>query len=108
MIIMASVSPSILVVMTLVGITGFFTHGAMIGLYSTVPSLFPVDLRATGTGWAIGISRLGAVAGPIAAGYLLKWGLSEQQLFYVFSPFAVLAALIVFLLYRHMRIVGEA
>ena len=108
MFIIASVSPSILVVMTLVGIIGFFTHGAMIGLYSTVPGLFPVDLRATGTGWAIGISRLGAVAGPVVAGYLLKWGLSEQQLFYVFSPIAILAAGIVFLLYRHMKIVGES
>lgn len=89
----ASLSPTLTVLTALIAITGFFTHGAMIGLYSTVPSLYPVDLRAAGSGWAIGISRLGAVFGPVIAGYMLGFGISEQQLFYIFIPAALMASL---------------
>ena len=96
----ASMSPSLIVLTTLIAITGFFTHGAMIGLYSTVPSLYPVELRAAGSGWAIGISRLGAVFGPLIAGYLLGFGVTEQQLFYAFIPAALIAAICVTLLSR--------
>ena len=99
----ASLSPSLFVITSLIAITGFFTHGAMIGLYSTVPSLYPVELRAAGSGWAIGISRLGAVFGPLIGGYLLGFGVSEQQLFYAFIPAALLAAICVFVLYRQQR-----
>ena len=99
----ASLSPSLFVITSLIAITGFFTHGAMIGLYSTVPSLYPVELRAAGSGWAIGISRLGAVFGPLIGGYLLGFGVSEQQLFYAFIPAALLAAICVFILYRQQR-----
>ena len=99
----ASLSPSLFVITSLIAITGFFTHGAMIGLYSTVPSLYPVELRAAGSGWAIGISRLGAVFGPLIGGYLLGFGVSEQQLFYAFIPASLLAAICVFILYRQQR-----
>ena len=99
----ASLSPSLFVITSLIAITGFFTHGAMIGLYSTVPSLYPVELRAAGSGWAIGISRLGAVFGPLIGGYLLGFGVSEQQLFYAFIPASLLAAICVFVLYKQQR-----
>ena len=99
----ASLSPSLFAITSLIAITGFFTHGAMIGLYSTVPSLYPVELRAAGSGWAIGISRLGAVFGPLIGGYLLGFGVSEQQLFYAFIPASLLAAICVFILYRQQR-----
>ena len=99
----ASLSPSLFAITSLIAITGFFTHGAMIRLYSTVPSLYPVELRAAGSGWAIGISRLGAVFGPLIGGYLLGFGVSEQQLFYAFIPAALLAAICVFVLYRQQR-----
>lgn len=96
----ATASPSLGVLTALIAITGFFTHGAMIGLYSTVPSLYPVELRAAGSGLAIGISRLGAVFGPVIGGYLLGFGVSEQNLFFAFIPAAVVAAICVLLLYK--------
>ena len=99
----AGLSPSLFAITSLIAITGFFTHGAMIGLYSTVPSLYPVELRAAGSGWAIGISRLGAVFGPLIGGYLLGFGVSEQQLFYAFIPASLLAAICVFVLYKQQR-----
>lgn len=99
----ATLSPELTILMALIAVSGFFTHGAMIGLYSTVPSLYPVELRAAGSGWAIGISRLGAVFGPLIAGYLLGFGISEQHLFYAFVPPALLASLCVFILYVRQR-----
>ena len=103
----ATLSPTLTILTALIAITGIFTHGAMIGLYSTVPSLYPVELRAAGSGWAIGISRLGAVFGPVIAGYLLGFGVSEQHLFYAFIPAALLASLCVFLLYGQQQNLRE-
>ncbi len=79
---------------------GFVIHGSMIGLYATTPVLYPADIRATGMGWAIGLSRFGAVLGPASAGFLLEGGWSPQQLFQAFSIPALLGAAIVFVLWR--------
>jgi benzoate transport len=53
---------------------GFCTNGAIIGLYAIFAQAFPTHVRAAGTGFAIGVGRGGSVLGPIAAGYLFKWG----------------------------------
>jgi len=82
-----------------IGVIGFFVHGSMIGLYSTVPSLYPSTIRATGTGWAIGLSRFGAVLGPLLAGILLDAGWSTASLYQVFAIPALLAAVTVFVLW---------
>jgi len=53
---------------------GFFTNAAIVGLYAIYAQAFPTHVRATGTGFAIGLGRGGSVLGPISAGYLFKWG----------------------------------
>jgi MFS family permease len=53
---------------------GFFTNAAIIGLYAIFAQAFPTQVRATGTGFAIGIGRGGSVLAPITAGFLFKWG----------------------------------
>lgn len=83
-----------------VGLIGIFVHGSMIGLYSTVPSLYPTHLRATGTGWAIGISRFGAVLGPAIAGFLFDGGWEPQTIFKMFAIPSFLAALAAFFIWR--------
>ena len=55
---------------------GFCTNAAIIGLYAIYAQAFPTELRATGTGFAIGVGRGGSVLAPIAAGYLFQWGYS--------------------------------
>jgi len=91
---------STLIVISLIG---FFLHGSMIGLYATVPTLYPASVRATGTGWAIGLSRFGAVLGPATAGYLLEAGWAPRSLLQVFAIPAGLAAITVFLLWHVQR-----
>jgi benzoate transport len=53
---------------------GFFTNGAIVGMYAIFARAFPTHVRASGTGFGIGVGRGGAVLAPIIAGYLFKWG----------------------------------
>ncbi|MBL4853103.1 MAG: MFS transporter [Robiginitomaculum sp.] len=95
-------------VLIVIGLIGFFLHGSMIGLYATVPTLYPASIRATGTGWAIGLSRFGAVLGPAMAGYLLEAGWAPRNLLQVFAIPAGLAAVTVFLLWQAQRRVNPS
>lgn len=52
----------------------FFINAGIVGLYSIYASAFPTHVRATGTGFAIGIGRGGSVLAPIVAGALFKSG----------------------------------
>ena len=64
--------PRLLPVITMV--TGFFSFGALVGLYALAASLYPAAYRATGVGLAIGAGRLGAILGPLLAGSLIAIG----------------------------------
>jgi benzoate transport len=73
---------------------GFFTNGAINGLYAIFAQVFPSHMRASGTGFAIGIGRGGSVLAPIIAGLLFQAGnsLPRVSLFLsVGSLFAILA-----------------
>lgn len=55
--------------------SGLFTNSAIVGLYTIFARAFPTHVRATGTGFAIGIGRGGAALSPILAGFLFQAGL---------------------------------
>ncbi len=55
-------------------IAGFFTNGAINGLYAVFAQVFPSHMRASGTGFAIGTGRGGSVLAPIIAGFLFSGG----------------------------------
>lgn len=62
------------------------------GLYALTPLLYPPQVRATGVGWAVGMGRLGAMAGPVLVGMLIDGGWQADQLYYLFAiPFLVAA-----------------
>ena len=48
----------------------FAMNGAYAGLYSYTPELFPTAVRATAQGFAVGVSRIGAMVSPILIGLL--------------------------------------
>lgn len=50
---------------------GFFVSGGQFLLNGLAATLYPPQVRGTGVGFAVGIGRLGAVAGPLLAGGLL-------------------------------------
>ncbi len=59
-------------------IAGFFTNAGIVGLYGILAQVFPTNLRASGTGFAVGTGRAGSVLAPIIAGFLFRDGYSLQ------------------------------
>lgn len=84
-------------------IIGFFVHASMIALYATVPMLYPSEIRATATGWAIGLSRFGAMLGPWLTGLLLAQGWLPQDIYPVFAAPSFLAAFFIGILAFKLR-----
>jgi benzoate transport len=71
---------------------GMFTNAAIVGLYALFAKVFPTHVRATGTGFAIGVGRGGAALAPILAGYLFEYGFGLQSVALAMSAGSLLAA----------------
>lgn len=61
-----------------VTVSGFGMQGVQYGLNATPGMIYPTSLRAFASGWAFGVARLGAVAGPIIGGFLLAMYQAEH------------------------------
>jgi MFS family permease len=79
--------------------TGFFTNAAIVGYYAAVARGFPAYARATGTGFVLGVGRLGAAGSPIIAGYLFTL-LGNDELLAVSTIMALGSIISAFLLWR--------
>jgi MFS family permease len=64
---------------------GFFLYGALISQYALLPRIYETAIRNTGTGWASGVGRLGAIAGPYLAGQLLASGWDGFNLYFLYA-----------------------
>ncbi|PZR13346.1 MAG: hypothetical protein DI532_11525 [Azospirillum brasilense] len=64
---------------------GFFLHTSITVLYVVVPTVFPPTLRTTGTGFSMSVGRLGAVFGPLLAGWLMASGFDRPVYFAVLA-----------------------
>lgn len=74
------------------GSAGFFTEAGIVGLFSILAQVFPTDLRASGTGFAIGVGRGGAALAPILAGLLFQAGHGLQTVAIVMGAGSLIAA----------------
>jgi benzoate transport len=81
-------------------IAGFFTNAGIVGLYGILAQVFPTHIRATGTGFAIGFGRAGAMLAPIIAGYLFHAGYSLQFVSIAMGAGSLVAAAALWLLPR--------
>jgi benzoate transport len=61
-----------------VAIAGVFTNSGIAGYYMLFARVFPTHVRATGTGFAVGVGRAGAIIAPVIAGYLFQAGFGLQ------------------------------
>jgi benzoate transport len=77
----------------IVCITGLFTNSAIVGLYSILAQAFPTHVRATGTGFAIGVGRGGAALAPFLAGVMLQGGFGLQTVALIMGSGSLVAAL---------------
>ncbi len=75
-----------------VAIAGVFTNSAIGGYYMLFAKVFPTHVRATGTGFAVGVGRGGAVLAPIAAGYLFQAGFGMQAVATMMAMGSLLSA----------------
>jgi MFS family permease len=76
----------------------FFGNGAIVGFYSAFALGFPAHVRATGTGFVLGVGRMGAAGSPIIAGYLFSHFGNDQLLLVSFlMSLGSVAALVLFL-----------
>jgi AAHS family 4-hydroxybenzoate transporter-like MFS transporter len=77
---------------------GFIVLGIQSGINVVGAMIYPTSLRANGSGWQLGIGRLGAIVGPMLGALFV--GLPVPQL-YMWSalPFAV-GAVVCFLIYQ--------
>ncbi len=77
---------------------GFFVLGIQSGINVIGALIYPTSLRANGSGWELGIGRIGSIVGPIVGGLLI--GL-PVELLYMWSalPF-VAGAVLCFIVYR--------
>ncbi len=87
------------------GVCGFFLFGGIAGLYATFAVSFTAEGRASGSGFVIGIGRIGSAVAPLLAGWLFASGLGRGAVSAAFGACALLAGL---LLLPHGRHRAEA
>jgi benzoate transport len=78
--------------------SGLFTNSAVVGYYTIFARAFPTHVRATGTGFAIGVGRGGAALSPIIAGFLFQAGVGLAGVAIAMAAGSLLSAVALFLL----------
>jgi AAHS family 4-hydroxybenzoate transporter-like MFS transporter len=79
-------------VFVLIGLAGFGIGGQQLALNYLIANAYPTQLRATATGWGIGIGRLGSIVGSALGGIILT-GLGVSGYFMTLAVPLVLAGL---------------
>lgn len=69
---------------------GFCVLGVQFGLNAVSGMIYPTSFRANGSGWALGIGRVGAIVGPLLGGVFIAMHLPIEQLFLLAAiPFVI-------------------
>jgi MFS transporter, AAHS family, vanillate permease len=74
---------------------GFFTNAAVVGMYALFAQMFPTDVRAGGTGFAIGVGRGGSAMGPMLAGVLFAAGGALSEVAIAMAAGSLIAAVLI-------------
>ena len=62
-------------------LVGVSVLGVQLSLNAVAGLTYPTAVRANGTGWALGVGRIGAILGPLIGGQLIHMHLPISQLF---------------------------
>ncbi|NPT43058.1 MFS transporter [Paraburkholderia sp. 1N] len=82
-------------------LAGFFLSASCAGLIAIAAGSYPVSIRSTGIGWAIGVGRIGSIVGPLLAGRLLALNWSVRDIYLALSVPCLCAVVLVILLRRN-------
>jgi AAHS family 4-hydroxybenzoate transporter-like MFS transporter len=77
---------------------GFLVLGIQSGINVSGALIYPTSLRANGSGWELGIGRLGSIVGPLLGAFFVALPV-EQLYMWAAIPFA-LGAVLCFVIYR--------
>ena len=77
---------------------GFCISGGQTSANALAAVFYPTAVRATGVGWALGVGRIGAIVGPVMAGWLLARFGSMATLFVVTASIQAFAAIACFVM----------
>jgi AAHS family 4-hydroxybenzoate transporter-like MFS transporter len=83
--------------------TGFGVVGGQAGINTLASMVYPVAMRTTGLGWALGVGRVGSIVGPWVGGVMLATGLDARHVYLVCVVPALVGAMSVALLRRRAR-----
>ncbi|MCP3730298.1 MFS transporter [Sphingomonas sp. MG17] len=72
-------------------LTATFSSGAQCLLLGLSPTIYPLALRGRGAGAAIAAGRLGAIVGPMSAGFILAAGSTYGTVYLLMVPLAIAA-----------------
>lgn len=90
-------------------LAGFCTNAGIVGLYAIFAHAYPTHVRATGTGFAIGVGRGGSVLAPAVAGFLFQAGFGVPAISVLMALGSLFAAgVLTFLRLRPDRELPEA
>jgi AAHS family benzoate transporter-like MFS transporter len=77
----------------LVALAGASTIGTQIVSLAYAGQFYPMAVRGTGIGWALGVGRIGAILAPIVIGVLVGMALPLQQNFMAIALPGLIAAI---------------
>jgi AAHS family 4-hydroxybenzoate transporter-like MFS transporter len=78
--------------------TGFGVVGAQGGINTIASMIYPVAMRSTGLGWALGVGRVGSIVGPTIGGWVLASAANPRSAYLVCIAPALVGATCVALL----------
>jgi benzoate transport len=81
-----------------VAVAAFFVNAGVVGIYPLLAHAYPAELRASGTGFVIGIGRGGSAVGPLLAGTLFAGGAGLLTVSLVMGLGGIIAATAIVLL----------
>jgi AAHS family benzoate transporter-like MFS transporter len=82
----------------LVGLAGASTIGTQIVSLAYAGQFYPMAVRGTGIGWALGVGRIGAILAPIVIGVLVGMALPLRQNFMAIALPGLIAAIAISLI----------
>jgi MFS transporter, AAHS family, 3-hydroxyphenylpropionic acid transporter len=85
-------------ILFLSGVLGFFLLGANYALYGIAGSYYPLEMRGTGSGASVAMSRIGSIIGPMLAGVMLGGGATATNVVQYMAPIAAVAGVAVVVL----------
>jgi MFS transporter, AAHS family, 4-hydroxybenzoate transporter len=71
--------------------TGLTIIGSQGGLNALAARFYPVSVRSTGVGWALGVGRIGSIVGPLIGGLFLSIGWKTRDMLLFAAVIAVIA-----------------